>query len=59
MFYSNLLVLYSFPNNNYCQMTLDFTEKPGSIKLDCERRAVKKKKRIQTSPLRKQLSYFA
>lgn len=41
MFFSNSLVLYSFPNN--CQMTLDFIEKPGSIKLDCERRAVKKK----------------
>ena len=42
MFYSNLLVLYSFPNN--CQMTLDFIEKRGSIKLDCECRAMKKKK---------------
>ena len=50
MFYSNLLVLYSFPNNNYCQMTLDFTEKPGSIKLDCERRAVKKKREFKLVP---------
>ena len=41
MFYANLLVLYSFPI--ICQMTLDFIEKPGYIKLDCERRAVKKK----------------
>lgn len=50
MFYSNLLVLYSFPNNNYCQMTLDFTEKPGSIKLDCECRAVKKKREFKLVP---------
>ena len=41
MFYSNLLLLYSFPN--YCQMTLDFIEKLGSIKLDCEYRVAKEK----------------
>ena len=48
MFFSNSLVLYSFPNN--CQMTLDFIEKPGSIKLDCERRAVKKKNEFKLVP---------
>ena len=48
MFYSYLLVLYSFLSN--CQMTLDFTEKPGSIKLDCERRAVKKKNECKLVP---------